>query len=146
MIHEDTDLNFRAQLYDWKVLYVPTALVYHKVRSSIGHMSDTAIYYSLRNSELVRIKNIPISLFLTCMPALILGIVSDLLYFAIKHRRLVLYFKAKYDAARLLPLMLKKRRTNLKGMKVDRKYLRKIMTPVFERNFLRNKLKKFIFG
>jgi GT2 family glycosyltransferase len=71
LIHEDTDLNFRAQLHGWKVLYVPTALVSHKVRSSIGNMSDMAVY-----------------------------------------------FKAKYDAVKMLPNMMKKRRANLRGSKM----------------------------
>ena len=146
LIHEDTDLNFRAQLHGWKVLYVPTALVYHKVRSSIGHMSDMAVYYTLRNSEWVRIKNIPMSLILKCMPMLGLGIMTEFLYFAIKHRRLVLYFKAKYDAIKMLPMMMEKRRVNLKGMRVDSKGLRRMMTPVFGKNIIRNKLKKFLLG
>lgn len=146
LIHEDTDLNFRAQLYGWKVLYVPTALIYHKVRSSIGKMSPMAVYYTLRNSEFVKIKNIPLSLFLKCFPWFLLGMVSEFLYFAIKHRRLPIYFKAKIDLIKMLPLILKKRRANLKGMKVESKDLRKIMTPVLEQSFLRSKLRKLIFG
>lgn len=146
LIHEDTDLNFRAQLHGWKVLYVPTALVYHKVRSSIGEMSPMAVYYTLRNSGFVKIKNIPLSLFLRCLPVFMLGMVSEFLYFAIKHKRPTLYFKAKIDAIRMLPVMLKKRRVNLKGAKVDSRYLREIMTPVFEWSFLRNKLKKLVSG
>jgi hypothetical protein len=66
LIHEDTDINLRAQLYGWKALFVPTALVYHKVRSTIGKMSPMAVYYTLRNSEFVKIKNTPLSLFLKC--------------------------------------------------------------------------------
>src|SRR5208337_3264167 len=69
LIHEDTDLNWRAQLSGWRTLYVPSALVYHKVRSTIGPMSDISVYYTLRNSELVRIKNIPCPLFLLCLPS-----------------------------------------------------------------------------
>jgi hypothetical protein len=72
--------------------------------------------------------------------------VSEFLHFAIKHRRLPIYFKAKIDVIKMLPLILKKRRANLKGMKVEGKDLRKIMTPVLERNFLRKELRKSIFG
>jgi len=146
LIQEDTDLNFRAQLHGWKVLFVPTTIVYHKVRSSIGQMSPIAVYYTLRNSEFVRIKNIPLFLFLRCLPVFILAIVSEFIYFAIKHKYLPIYFKAKIDAMRMLPVMLKKRKMNLRGAKIDSKDLRKIMTPVFERSFLRNKLKKFLYG
>jgi len=146
LIHEDTDLNFRAQLSGWKVMYVPTAIVEHKVRSSIVKMSPMAVYYSVRNSEFVKIKNIPLSLFLRCLPVVILGMVSEFIYFAARHRHPILYFKAKIDATRMLRVMLKKRGVNLKGAKVDSKGLREIMTPVFEGNFLRKRLKKLFFG
>ena len=146
LIHEDTDLNIRAQLYGWKVLYVPTAMVYHKTRSTIGRMSKTAVYYTLRNSEFVRVKNISFSLFLRLFPEFILGMVSEFIYFAIKHRHPVLYFKAKIDAMRMLPGMLKKRSVNMKAKRVSNRDLTKIMTPVLEQSFLRSKLRKLIFG
>ncbi len=146
LIHEDTDLNLRAQLYGWKVLYVPTAIVYHKVRSTIGNMSDTAVYYTLRNTEFVRIKNIPFSLFLRCLPVFILGMVTEFLYFAIKHKHPILYFKAKLDAIKMFPVMLKKRRLNMKAKRGGYRDLKEIMTSVMEWGFLKNKLRKFIFG
>lgn len=146
LIHEDTDLNFRAQLSGWKVMYVPTAIVDHKVSSTIGKMSPMAVYYSVRNSEFVKIKNIPLSLFLRCLPVVILGMVSEFIYFAARHRHPILYFKAKIDVIRMLYVMLKKRRVNLTGAKVDSKGLREIVTPVFDGFSLRKRLKKLFFG
>lgn len=145
LIHEDTDLNFRAQLYGWKVLYVPTAIVYHKVRSSIGKMSDLAIYYTLRNSEFVRIKNIPFGVFIRCLPEFMIGVLTEFFYFAIKHKRLRLYFKAKMDAIKMLPKMLKKRAMIMKKRKVSNSYILKILTPVWQEDFLRSKIKKFLY-
>lgn len=145
LIHEDTDLNFRAHLYGWKVLYVPTAIVYHKVRSLIGHMSDMAVYYSLRNSEFVRIKNVPLGIFLRCLPEFIMSMILEFVYFAIKHRRFRLYFKAKVDALRMLPVMLKKRTVIMKNKRVSNKYLRSIMTSIWQKDFLRAKVKKLIY-
>lgn len=145
LIHEDTDLNFRAQLAGWKVLYVPTAIVHHKVRSSIGVMSDTAVYYSLRNSELVRIKNVPFGVFWRCFPQFVLGAISEFLYFAVKHRRFKLFCKAKRDALRMLPQMWKKRRAIMKNRKVSNAYILGLMTPVFEKDFFRSKLRKFVY-
>ncbi len=144
LIHEDTDLNLRAQLTGWKVLYVPTAVVYHKVRSSIGHMSDMAVYYTLRNSEFVRIKNIPCSIFLRCLPEFIIGTITEFLYFALKHRKLRLYISAKLDVLKLLPKMLKKRRTIVKNKKVSSKYLYSIMTSVWNKEFVAQKAQKFL--
>ena len=143
LIHEDTDLNLRAQIAGWKVLYVPTAVVYHKVRSSIGHMSDLAVYYTLRNSEFVRIKNIPCSIFLRCLPEFIIGTIAEFLYFALKHRKLRLYINAKLDVLKLLPKMLKKRRTIVKNKKVSSKYLYSIMTSVWNKEFIAQKAQKF---
>ena len=145
LIHEDIDLNFRAQLHGWKVLYIPKAHCYHKVRSSIGKMSDLAVYYTLRNCEFVRIKNIPLSFFLRYLLWFILGVISEFLFFAIKHRYLILYFKAKLDAVKMFPVMLKKRKLILKAKRISNKDLRNITTPLLDENFLKRKLKKIFF-
>lgn len=146
LIHEDVDLNFRAQLYGWKVLYVPTAVVQHKVRSSIGYMSDVAVYYTLKNSEFVRIKNIPFGIFITHLPQFVIGIFMEFLYFAIKHKRLKLYFKAKFDVVNKLPKMLRKRAIIMKNKKVSNDYLNSIIMPISQKNFLKSKLKKLLYG
>ena len=146
LIYEDTDLNFRAQLAGWKALYVPTAIVHHKVRSSIGDMSDMAIYYSLRNSELVRIKDVPAGIFFRCLPEYIISALAEFVYFAIKHRKISLYFKAKCDALRMFPLMLKKRKAIMKAKKAGNEYLLGMMTPVWQKDFFKAKAKKFFHG
>jgi len=145
LIHEDTDLNFRAQLSGWKVLFVPNAVVYHKRRSSIGDMSDAAVYYTLRNCEFVRIKNIPLLLFIKHLPCITLGEIADFIYFGIKYRRLTLYFKSKIDMLKMVPEMLRKRSLIMKNKKVSNRYLNDIMTFIWQENFLKNKVKKFLF-
>jgi len=142
LIHEDTDLNFRAQSAGWKVLYVPSAIVYHKVRSTIGHMSDMAIYYSLRNSEFVRIKNVPFLLFLRTFPEFFLGAIFEFVYFVIRHKKLKLYAQAKIDVLKKLGTMLHKRKEIMSMKKKKDEYLLSIMTPVWAREFFLNKLKK----
>jgi hypothetical protein len=105
-----------------------------------------AIYYTLRNSELVRIKNVPLAVFVKCFPEFIIGLLTELIYFAIRHKRLRLYFKAKVDAIRMLPKMLKKRSVIMKNRKVSNQYLLNIMTPVWQRDFLMTKVKKFLYA
>ncbi len=146
LTHEDTDLNLRSKLYGWKVLYVPEAIVFHKVSSSIGNMGDTSTYYDLRNSEFVKIKNIPFSLFLRYLPSIFLWIVYEFLIFVIKRRQAILYFKAKIDAVKMLPIMLKKRKNNMKAKRISNKDLRGTMIPGLELGFLKNKLRNLIFG
>jgi GT2 family glycosyltransferase len=146
LIHEDTDLNMRAQLAGWKVMYVPDAVVYHKVRSTISHMSDDAVYYTLRNSELVRLKNIPFLVFLRCLPEFLVAEVADFFYFAVMHRRLKLYLRAKIDVLRSLKKTLLKRNTIMQNKKVDLSYILALMTPVWQKDFIIAKMKKFIKG
>jgi len=147
LIQEDTDLNLRAQLAGWKVMFVPTAVVHHKVRSTIGHMSDDAVYYSLRNSELVRLKNIPFIIFLRCFPEFVVAEIADFLYFAVKHRKLKCYLKAKIDVILSLKSTLGKRKHVMQNIKkVGTSYLYSVMTPVWDRRFFVAKVRKLFHG
>ena len=146
LIHEDTDLNWRAQLAGWKVLYVPSAVVYHKVRSTIGRKSDLAMYYTVRNSEFVRIKDMPCPVLLRCLPSFMAGMLTEFVLFGIRHRRPGLYMKAKLDALRLFPQMLKKRTDIMKKRKVSDAYILSLMTSVLEKKFLRAKFNRLLHG
>jgi len=57
---EDVDLTWRAQLAGWKCIYVPTAVVYHKLRATGG--GKMASYYCGRNFIYVMAKNYPTTL------------------------------------------------------------------------------------
>jgi GT2 family glycosyltransferase len=144
LIHEDTDMNLRAQIAGWKVLFVPDAVVYHKVRSTIGHMSDTAVYYTLRNNEFVRMKNVPIGIIFRYLPLLIIYAFMEFVFFSIRHRRFGLYVRAKADALRYMPAMLRKRSEVMKTKRVNNSYLRSIITPVRNQMFFSLKMKDFI--
>jgi GT2 family glycosyltransferase len=54
---EDVDLAWRACLMGWRCLYVPQALVYHKLKASGGGV--TASFYDGRNRIYTLIKNYP---------------------------------------------------------------------------------------
>lgn len=144
LIHEDSDLNFRAQLCGWKVVYVPTAMVSHKVRSSIGHKTELEVYHTLRNSYLVKIKNTPLGVLALCSPEILGAAFMEFIYFVIKHRKAKLYLRSIGDAVTLLPSMLTKRRTNMKHKRVTNSYLISMMTPVYGKGVLRAKLKKLL--
>lgn len=57
---EDVDIAWRAQLAGWRVLYVPTAVVYHKLKATGGDV--TGSYYDGRNFLYLLWKNYPGSL------------------------------------------------------------------------------------
>ncbi|MBX3064194.1 MAG: glycosyltransferase family 2 protein [Anaerolineae bacterium] len=58
---EDIDLAWRAQFVGWKCVYVPQAVVYHKVSATGGGV--TSSYYDGRNAFYVLIKDYPAPLF-----------------------------------------------------------------------------------
>jgi GT2 family glycosyltransferase len=57
--HEDVDLAFRAQLAGYKALYVPSALAYHMVGSTIRRRRYLPTYLNNRNKILFFWKNMP---------------------------------------------------------------------------------------
>ena len=56
---EDIDLAWRAQLAGYKVLYVPGAVVYHRLSATGGAMAS---FYDGRNSIWLVVKNLPAAL------------------------------------------------------------------------------------
>jgi GT2 family glycosyltransferase len=57
---EDVDLGWRAQLAGYECLYVPTAIIYHRLSATGG--GKIASYYTGRNFIYVLAKNYPTSL------------------------------------------------------------------------------------
>jgi GT2 family glycosyltransferase len=129
LIFEDADLNFRAQLSGWKCLFVP-ATVYHKVGASIKKLGGLTAYYSVRNDKLIKMKNLPVSIFLRKMPCLLLGEVIWFFYF-LAEGNFRYYIKANMDAIRMSPFFMKKRREVMKMKKVSDDYILGLFTSGF---------------
>ncbi|MFH1825425.1 MAG: glycosyltransferase family 2 protein [Candidatus Firestonebacteria bacterium] len=102
---EDVDLNWRCHLAGYKCLYVPTAITYHKLAGTSGIFSDTHIYYTQRNQEFVLIKNASLKYHVIHIFANIYSLFKHLFKGRIKP-----FLKAKFDALRYFPQMLKKRK------------------------------------
>ncbi len=145
---EDTDLSLRAQLAGWKILYVPESLVYHMVSYSVGVASDISVYYTHRNIEFVRIKNIPAPVLLLFLPMILLGTFVDFMYFGIRSGKWRLFLKAKFDAVRLLPHYFSKRRHMQNELRtIDAIDVIKLLTPVrMMPGFIATKLKNFLYS
>ena len=95
-VGEDLDLSFRAILAGYKCLYVPDAVVYHKVNQTVGRNSDFLLYHSRRNVEYTFFKNMPFPLIIIIFP---LHIIYNLLTFsqAFFDKRIKVFLKAKKD-------------------------------------------------
>jgi GT2 family glycosyltransferase len=122
LIHEDVDLAFRGQLWGWSCLYVPKAVVYHKVSCSLVHDSATSVYFGHRNLEWTYLKNMPAGLLLASLPLHLLYVLAAGVFFGLRGRGGD-YLRAKRDALKGLPTVLRKRRQVQAGRRVSSRYL-----------------------
>ena len=108
LVHEDVDFCLRARLRGHRCLYVPDAIVKHKVNSSIGYLSWAYVFYGQRNLECVYWKNLPWPLLLYCLPA---HCVFNLLacgYYVLKGHGLT-FMHAKLMSLARVPRLLRQR-------------------------------------
>lgn len=108
--HEDTDLDLRALLAGWRCLYVPEAVVEHRVSATLGAFSERSVYYFSRNSEFVWIKNAPLGLMLRYLHHRLLYEIASFAYFGLLHGQWWPFLRGKWDALRMMPRMMAKRR------------------------------------
>jgi hypothetical protein len=123
---EDVDLSFRAQLAGYRCLYVPQAVVHHRVSATLNRMNTQSFYLHVRNSEYVFWKNVPSLPLLVLMPLHILYILGGLMYHTLSGRGR-LFMRAKLDALRHLPRTVVKRRVIQKRRRVSLRYLVSIL-------------------
>jgi GT2 family glycosyltransferase len=143
---EDTDLSFRAQLAGWKCAYVPTAVMHHVSNATSGRLSDTHVYYHTRNLEFVWIKNMPTGLMLRFAHHKLIQEIGSFCYLCLRHGKWRAFFRAKWDALKMLPVMLRKRKQIQARRRVSNKYLRSLMTSVFSPAMIRQKVVQFLKG
>ncbi len=110
MYCEDVDLNLRLRLRNWRCLYQPAAIVYHRLSATGG--GTLASYHNGRNFIVVALKNLPRELLLPNLP----GIALAQLGYALKSLRLIRLpterarLKGQLDGLLALPDTLRRRR------------------------------------
>jgi GT2 family glycosyltransferase len=127
---EDVDVSWRAHLAGWKVLYVPTAVVYHKLKATGGDV--TGSYYDGRNFLYLIWKNYPASL-LRQNWRLVLKAQLNITQEALRHwRGAAARARLRGQIAGLFGLfkMLPKRRQIQSNRRVDDDSLTAVLTPV----------------
>ena len=107
--HEDVDLGFRLRLRGLTCMLVPQAIVHHVGSGSTGKRSDFSVYYGHRNLVWTYFKDMPSVLFWLYLPLHIFVNFFFLIYFTLKGQGHTIW-RAKWDALRGLPMILKKRR------------------------------------
>jgi GT2 family glycosyltransferase len=143
---EDTDLNFRAQLAGWKCIYVPAAVAYHVANATSKRLSDLHVYYHTRNLEFVWIKNMPFGLMLRFSHHKVIQELGSFCYLCLRHGKWGPFFRAKRDALKMAPVILKKREKIQARKRVPNRYVRSMLTSMFTFSFFRQKMKQLIEG
>jgi hypothetical protein len=143
---EDVDLSFRAQIAGWKCAYVPTAIIYHKLNTTARKLSDLHVYYHTRNLEFVWVKNMPTMLMLRYLHHKIVQEFGAFCYLCLRHGKWKPFFRAKRDALKMLPAMLRKRREIQGRRRVSNAYLQSMLTSFFNKAWLRRKISQFVQG
>ena len=128
MVYEDVDLSFRAQLRGYSCVYIPTAIVFHRYRATLGTRPARQVFYSQRNIEFVYLKNMPAGLILRYLLQRLLYEVGAGIYFA----RLgsgTAFLKSKWDVIRHLPTLWCKRKEIQRTRTVGNQRMLAIMQP-----------------
>ena len=125
--HEDVDLGFRLRLRGLKCFLVPNAVVHHVGSVTFGKKSDFSIYHGHRNLVWTYAKDMPSALFWFYLPLHIFINIFFLLYFTVKGQGGAIW-RAKLDALRGLPSMLKKRGAIQKNRKASIAELHRAMS------------------
>lgn len=107
--YEDVDLSFRLRLLGGRCLYVSGATVHHIGSASTGKNSGFTYYHIHRNLVWTFFKNMPALLFWLFLPLHVIINIYLSLRILIKEGRWITV-KAKWDALRGLPAILRARK------------------------------------
>jgi len=115
---EDVDLSLRAQLRGHRCLYVPSAVVYHRLSATLGHQSSASVYLWSRNQWYPLVKNLPGRLIYKHVLEIAVYGLLKLLWQLVCGSRWP-YVLGQLAACRALPTMLSKRRVVQRGRTVS---------------------------
>lgn len=107
---EDIDLSFRAKITGYKCIYVPKAVVYHKINQTVVLGSDFLVYHARRNVEYTYFKNMPALLLMVTLPFHLLYEMLTV-FEALIEGKLMIFIRCKLDFLKNFPLVLKKRKS-----------------------------------
>lgn len=144
LLHEDSDLNFRANLAGWRCVYVPEAAARHRVSAHLDRLPDLTIYHHQRNLEWLWIKNVPLWWAVRHLPARVAYEALAWAYYCLRLGRWGVYLRAKRDALRGLPRMWARRRKIQSSRRISYREFSELMTPYFSAEILSDRARKVL--
>lgn len=128
MVYEDVDLSFRARLRGYACMYIPTAVVFHRYRATLGSQPSHQVFYSQRNIEFVYLKNMPTGLMLRSALQRLLYEAGAAIYFLHLGSGSA-FLRSKLDVFRHLSRIYRKRREIQRGRTVQNSHILQVMQP-----------------
>lgn len=126
--YEDVDLSFRAQLAGYKILYIPRAVVYHRINATSRRMKNGFMtYQSFKNMPMVLLKNLPKGLKHRVWPRFWFAY-TMFFFSALTRGEGWSALKGFGKFISLIPKKLRERKRILKNMQVTSSYILDIMT------------------
>ena len=136
--YEDVDLGFRARRLGWRTIYVPDAVVYHKIHATLETVAHRSAYLAQRNVEWVWLKNMPGALMLRYAHVRLLYEMAGLVYFT-RAGALGPYLRAKRDVLADLGRILRLRKEEQQRSRLSTEELRLLL----DRRAVRSRVSKF---
>jgi GT2 family glycosyltransferase len=124
--YEDHDLAFRLRLAGHSARYVPDAVVHHIGSATTGRESEYTVYHAYRNLVWTWVKNMPSPLIWLYLPQHLLVNLLNVAWFVPRGRGGAI-LRAKRDALRGLPRVLRERRAIQAGRRATPRELRAAM-------------------
>jgi GT2 family glycosyltransferase len=126
--YEDIDLSFRFQLYGYKCFYNPAIVCYHKRGETVKRFKGWETMYTEKNLLALRIKNYPLSLYLSYLPLFTVARLKRYYHFIFKVRNKIIVsaYKGYLKGLMEIPKSLKKRRIIQKNKKVSNQYIKSL--------------------
>lgn len=125
--YEDVDISWRAQLSGWKVLFVPSAKVYHHIGATSSRIRGLTSYHTFKNLRLLVLKNTSPSLRKIIYPRFYIAYSLFQLKALFSSNALPM-LKGSFAGIMLTPKKMKERRHILSMQKVTDNYILSIMT------------------
>lgn len=125
---EDVDFGFRAQLFGYKSLFIPSAVVYHIDGGTSKRINNFALYFSLRNTLFLITKDFPIILLIIFSPLIILYQIRSFFVFGIRQGYMKLFLKSYFDYFKNLKQLIRKRRIIQRNRRVSSFYIFKVLS------------------
>jgi GT2 family glycosyltransferase len=125
---EDVDIGLRAQAAGFKCIYVPTSIVYHLGCGTTGSgYSPLVVRLSARNNWNTIVKNIPMPLLWKFMPHICFWQLYYLAVVTVRGGQLMPWLKGTFEAVKLFPTMMEKRREINRLRKTSLEYMEQII-------------------